>query len=318
MKKVLIISSNRLGDCILSTGLNNFFRKRPEDYKIFFVCGPVPGEFFKYCKNIDKLIVIRKKKFSLHWINLWQKVFLNYWDYVIDLRGSIISFLLVAKNRKIFKSRNHVHKVEEISSLLSKKILHPNINFDHKISLTKVYVEKITELAKKKDLILIAPSSNWIGKTWPINNFSKLLSKLNENKIFSKSIFVVLGPQNEKKIMINLLNEKSLPMLDLVGKVSLPEIFLIMKKSKLFIGNDSGLMHLSALANIPTIGLFGPSDSRKYHPWGIKTRAIKSPKSPEQLMGYKEFNSKKVNSLMGDLSVKSVLKETIKFYKTYV
>ena len=65
-----------------------------------------------------------------------------------------------------------------------------------------------------------------------------------------------------KKIMINLLNEKSLPMLDLVGKVSLPEIFLIMKKSKLFIGNDSGLMHLSALANIPTIGLFGPSDSK--------------------------------------------------------
>ena len=118
--------------------------------------------------------------------------------------------------------------------------------------------------------------------------------------------------------MINLLNEKGLPMLDLVGKVSLPEIFLIMKKSKLFIGNDSGLMHLSALANIPTIGLFGPSDSIKYHPWGSKTLAIKSPKSPEQLMGYKEFNSKKVNSLMGDLSVKSVLQETIKFFKTYV
>jgi ADP-heptose:LPS heptosyltransferase len=318
MKKVLIISSNRLGDCILSTGLNNFFKKKSEDYKIFFVCGPVPGEFFKYCRNIDKLIVIRKKKFSLHWINLWQEVFLNYWDYVIDLRGSIISFLLVAKNRKIFKSRMHIHKVEEISSLLSKKNLHPNINFNHKISLTKEYVERITELAKKKDLILIAPSSNWIGKTWPINNFSKLLFKLNENQIFSKSIFVILGPQNEKKIMINLLNEKSLPIFDLVGKVSLPEIFLIMKKSKLFIGNDSGLMHLSALANIPTIGLFGPSDSRKYHPWGIKTLAIKSPKSPEQLMGYKEFNSKKVNSLMGDLSVKSVLQEIINFYKTYV
>ena len=73
-------------------------------------------------------------------------------------------------------------------------------------------------------------------------------------------------------------------------------------------------MHLSALANIPTIGLFGPSDSIKYHPWGSKTLAIKSPKSPEQLMGYKEFNSK-VNSLMGDLSVKSVLQETIKFLK---
>ena len=316
MKKVLIISSNRLGDCILSTGLNYFFKNESKDYKIFFVCGPVPGEILKYCKNVDKLIILKKKKFSLHWIDLWKKVFFNYWDFVIDLRGSIISFLLVAKNRKIFKSKMNVHKVEEISSLLSKKNLCPNINFNHKISLKKEYLKKISVLAKRKKIIVIAPSSNWIGKTWPINNFSKLISKLNENKIFSQSIFVILGPKNEKKIINNLLNKRSLPILDLVGKVSLAEIFLIMKNSKLFIGNDSGLMHLSALANIPTIGLFGPSDSKKYHPWGSKTLAIKSPKSPEQLMGYKEFNPKEVNSLMNDLTVKSVLQETIKFYKT--
>ena len=80
-------------------------------------------------------------------------------------------------------------KLKKFLVCSQKKTLHPNINFNHKISLTKVYVEKITELAKKKDLILIAPSSNWIGKTWPINNFSKLLCKLNENQIFSKSIF---------------------------------------------------------------------------------------------------------------------------------
>lgn len=62
MKKVLIISSNRLGDCILSTGLNYFFKNESKDYKIFFVCGPVPGEILKYCKNVDKLIILKKKK----------------------------------------------------------------------------------------------------------------------------------------------------------------------------------------------------------------------------------------------------------------
>ena len=120
----------------------------------------------------------------------------------------------------------------------------------------------------------------------------------------------------KKKFIKDLLKLKNLQIFDLVGKTDLAEIFLIMKKSKLFIGNDSGLMHLSALADIPTVGLFGPSDSKRYHPWGTKTLVIKGPKSPNELMGHKEFNPKKVDSLMKDLKVDYVFKELIKFYKT--
>ena len=137
-----------------------------------------------------------------------------------------------------------------------------------------------------------------------------------KNAHFKNSCFIIIGPKNEKKSIENLLKVKNVPIFDLVGKTDLAEIFLIMKKSKMFIGNDSGLMHLSALANIPTVGLFGPSDSKRYHPWGEKTLAIKGPKSPNELMGYKEFNPKKVNSLMRDLTVNYVFKELIKFYKT--
>ena len=111
-----------------------------------------------------------------------------------------------------------------------------------------------------------------------------------------------------------MLNDRDLPIFNLVGKSCLAEIFLIMKKSKLFIGNDSGLMHLSALANIPTVGLFGPSDPSKYHPWGDKTHTIKSPKNFKELMSFKNFNHKKVNSLMYDLTVDFVFDEVVKFY----
>ena len=74
----------------------------------------------------------------------------------------------------------------------------------------------------------------------------------------------------KKNLLKTLLKLKDVPIFDLVEKTDLVEIFLIMKKSKLFIGNDSGLMHLSALAGIPTVGLFGPSDSKRYYPWGKK------------------------------------------------
>ena len=61
---------------------------------------------------------------------------------------------------------------------------------------------------------------------------------------------------------------------DLFGKSTLIEIFKIMKHCNLFIGNDSGLMHMAALANIKTFGLFGPSDKLKYKPWGKGNIAI--------------------------------------------
>ena len=315
-KKVLVISSNRLGDCILSSGLNNFFKKEFKDAKVFFVCGPIPGDFFKLCKNIDKIITLKKRKFSLHWLYLWKLTFFNYWDYIVDLRGTLISFFLFAKTRKIYSVRTNHHKVEEISTLFPGRNLSPNICLNENNVKNKSFLKLTQKIALNKKLVIVAPSANWIGKTWPIQNFCSLLTKLCKNAHFKNSCFIIIGPKSEKKSIENLLKVKNVPIFDLVGKTDLAEIFLIMKKSKMFIGNDSGLMHLSALANIPTVGLFGPSDSKRYHPWGKKTLAIKGPKSPNELMGYKEFNPKKVNSLMRDLTVNYVFKELIKFYKT--
>ena len=315
-KKVLVISSNRLGDCILSSGLNSFFKKKFTDSKVFFVCGPIPGDFFKLCKNIDKLIILKKRKFSLHWFYLWKLIFFNYWDYVVDLRGTLISFFLFAKIRKVYSVRSKLHKVEEISKLFPGRDLSPNISLNENNVKNKSFLKLIPKITLNKKLVIVAPSANWIGKTWPIQNFCSLIKKMCNNINFKNSHFIIVGPKNEKKSIESLFKLETLPIFDLVGKTDLAEIFLIMKQSKLFIGNDSGLMHLSALAGIPTVGLFGPSDSKRYHPWGKKTLAIKGPKSPNQLMGHKEFNPKKVNSLMNDLTVNYVFKKLIKFYKT--
>ena len=63
-KKILIISSNRLGDSIMSSGLHQFFKKEVTN-KITLVCGKVPSELFKYCENIDRLITLNKRKLLL-------------------------------------------------------------------------------------------------------------------------------------------------------------------------------------------------------------------------------------------------------------
>ena len=175
--------------------------------------------------------------------------------------------------------------------------------------------KKISE-SKKVKKIFCLPGNGGTAKIAnnldvDILDFHKIYKLIKSNKIN----LVIVGPEGERHSIEKLLVKKKLPLIDLVGKINLAEIFLLMRESQLFIGNDSGLMHLSALANIPTIGLFGPSDPKKYHPWGERTLAIRSPKTPDELMGYKDFNSKNVNSLMGDLTVKVVYEEIIKFWK---
>ena len=61
-KKILLVSSNRLGDCILYSGLIDYYKNTLKNTNLTMICGPVPGELFKYCDKIDKLIIIKKKK----------------------------------------------------------------------------------------------------------------------------------------------------------------------------------------------------------------------------------------------------------------
>ena len=110
----------------------------------------------------------------------------------------------------------------------------------------------------------------------------------------------------------NILEKKKNFILDLFGKSTLIEIFNIMKHCNLFIGNDSGLMHMAALANIKTFGLFGPSDKFKYKPWGKGNIVISSTKTPHELMGYEGFDSKKCGSLMMDIKTQKDFENVMK------
>ncbi len=314
MRKILIISSNRLGDCILASGLNNFFNNM-ESSQITLVCGPVPAELFKFCKNIKNLISLPKQKYSLHWIHLWRKIIFNKWDLILDLRGSLISYFLFSNKRFIYKDKDKMkHKVETISKLVSNKILAPSIKINRSIMKKNRYLNQIIKISNKKKLIMISPGANWIGKIWPIERFELLIRKLKKLKEFEKAIFIIVGSKAEENYIFKLFDDKSLDLFNLVGKTNLAEIFLIMKRIDLFIGNDSGLMHLAALANSPTVGLFGPSDSSRYGPWGKKTMIIKN-KTPHELMGHKGFNPKNVRSLMINLEVGIVYKNVVKFNK---
>ena len=314
-KNILIISSNRLGDSIISSGLHQFFKKDSTN-KVTLVCGKVPSELFMHCKNIDHLIPLNKRKFAYHWFLLWFKLIFIRWEYIIDLRGTGISLFLLSKNKYIYKKKKYQtktnHKVEEITKSITGKIINPSIKVNSMLNFKDDNVREIQRLRKNHKLIMIAPTANWIGKIWPSERFLKLVNILHKQSYFSKSLFLFVGPANEKYLVRNILKKKKNYILDLFGKFTLIEIFFIMKHCNLFIGNDSGLMHMAALANIKTFGLFGPSDKFKYKPWGEGNIVISSIKTPDELMGYKGFDSKKCGSLMLDIKTQKVFENVMK------
>ena len=63
---------------------------------------------------------------------------------------------------------------------------------------------------------------------------------------------------------------------DFTGQLGLLETGACLARAALFVGNDSGLMHMAAAAGTATLGLFGPTDERIYGPWGRRTAAVRA------------------------------------------
>jgi ADP-heptose:LPS heptosyltransferase len=69
----------------------------------------------------------------------------------------------------------------------------------------------------------------------------------------------------------------SLPCLDLCGRTGLLQAAALLQRMRLFVGNDSGLGHLAAAVDIPTVTVFGPGDPQRYHPWNRRGTWLRSP-----------------------------------------
>ena len=180
--------------------------------------------------------------------------------------------------------------------------------------------EKIEELLKKnnldnKKIICFHVGAYWrnISKRWPLEKFAQLGDKLNEE--YPEFKIILLGNWDEKKSaekVKTLMKDKPLLAMDL----TLKETFELMKKSSLFVGNDSGLMHLAAAADIPTIGFFRYFVYFDHYPYNKKSIAItKKPlKLNQKDMQKKEFkwNEKYDEECFKKITVAEVLAATKK------
>ena len=308
--KILFIGNTRLGDAVLSTSILNYYSA--SNIKITVVCSPLTENIYKNFSNVKDIIAVNKKKRGKHWLEIYSLLEKVSWDLVIDLRNSILSRLIRKKNiLRIGKVKPYEHRVESLCKLINtKEVISPNIPVG---SVAKK--EALRIISKKnlvKPILAIAPVTNWQRKNWPLENFAllidSLMKKSKEENIF-KSV-IILGSEKEKSQCNYLANKmNNINIKNLCGYCEISVIYALLKHCRLFVGNDSGLMHLSAAANINTLGLFGPSKEINYRPWGIKSYFLRTESSYEDLVNVKGYSRHHNSSLMKTLTVEKVLRK---------
>ena len=302
--KILFICSNLIGDTILSSGVINYFVDQNKDAKLTFVVGQTAAPLLKNYKNIENIIVFQKRKFNLHWFEIFQKTFKTKWDIVVDFRSSAISYLLRNNKKYIFKKHQNIHHIEQLNSSFGFNCsnLFIPISDDEKNKANN-------DLDKSFIHIVIFPGGNWSPKVWSSDNFNVIM-KLLLNK-YSNIKFILVGSLEEKNKFYNKLIKgiKEELIIDLFG-YNLTLTSAYMQKSNIFIGNDSGLMHLAVANKLRVISLFGPTNDKIYGPYGSDDIVIRTEESLDHFHSLKIDENK---SYMNSIKPETVVQECEQF-----
>lgn len=299
--KILFITSSRLGDAVLTTGALSYFVKTYPKSEITIACGPIAAPLFEATPGLTQLIILERHSFARHWFKLWLKTVGTSWDMIVDLRGTGLSFFLHTRQKRwIWSSpKTPGHQVQHIGRLLGLDPPPSPYLWTHDSH------ERCADqwIPKGIPVLAISPAANWPCKQWPLLFWEELIPKLTqEGAPFYKGKIMVCAAPHEREQISGLLEKiPKLQLIDTIGSLDLLTLYACFKRCALFIGNDSGLMHLAAASGVSTLGLFGPSRTERYGPWGM--HAVRTPETPEMLL----TRLPTTNSLMSTLLPETVL-----------
>lgn len=273
--RILFVTSNRVGDAVLSTGLLDHLIRTHPDARITVACGPAAKELFARMPNRERTIVMEKQPYGRHWLPLWAASVGVWWDLVVDVRASALSYLVPTRARAVMRKRpgyQSIHKTAQLASMLQ---LNPPplpvawTNADDRDLAARL-------LPPGGPVVAMGPTANWSGKIWPPERFAALFTRLAMGPLPGARLAVLAGPGAAERELAAPLLAAVPAAIDLAGELSLPEAAACLGRAALYVGNDSGLMHLAAAAGTPTLGLFGPTPAAEYGPAGPRAAVARS------------------------------------------
>lgn len=301
-KRLLFITSTRIGDAVLSTGLLGHLIEKHPGIRVTVAAGAPAAPLFKGVPGLERVIVMEKRRRAGHWWDLWRDVVGTRWDMAVDLRRSALTWFLRTGERLVLpKDDRPVHRVRQIASLVGLDTDPPPPRLwalpEHEATAEHLIPAGTPVLA-------VGPTANWPAKTWQADNFAALIGSLTGPAGILPGARVAFfgGPGERPQAAAAIEAVPEDRRIDLVGRIDVLTAYACLRRCSLYVGNDSALMHIAAAAGTPTLGLFGPTREELYGPWGSRAGVVRTAVPYAKIFPPK-FDHVTSPSLMDSLSV---------------
>ena len=295
IKRIAIVRLSALGDIVNSAVVLQFISKKYKNAKIEWITEEVFAPLLRGHPLIYKVHTVnlkrlkKEKSLSLFKETIQKLNSLEKFDIVIDMQGLLKSALVA----KIIDGDTHGYSkssareflasyfykttstISYLENIVTRNcfVVANGLGFDitDEMILNKKAIFEFTRietLQKKKKNIAIVIGASWDSKIYPKESIVKLCNTLQENSI------LIWGNDKEKEDAEWI--SKNSQYAKVADKMSLVELVSFISNMDLLIGNDTGPTHMAWAQNIPSITLFGPTNSRMIFQTPINI-AIESP-----------------------------------------
>ncbi len=313
IRKMLIIRTDQIGDVTKSTPAFKALRDIFTDAHIVLLAGSWSKEIVEVMPSFNEVIyfdapwIVRENKDIKGLLGMVKYLRSEKFDLVIDLRGDfrniILMYLLNIKHRLGFNitgcdfllthvipcSDNH-HPVNLCLSMIEHFIPKDKQKYNLSLEFTEAD-QKFVEVflnqnniayGKNEDLIVVIhPGARWYGKRWKAECFSQIADSLIER--YKAKVIIAGGPKDFELTQNIKNNMKYVPVIT-PQNLSLRHFLALLGKSSLFIGVDSGPMHMATAMNVRVVAILGPALSEAVGPYGkehiVVTKQQNYPCSP--------------------------------------
>jgi heptosyltransferase II len=303
-RKILVMRYRFIGDTVLTVPFLRNLREAFPSARIDLMIEPFSGQVIEGCPYVDQIIPFEFKTIHTYsaatsrgkfegYRYYWNLIRNNQYDAAFVLKRSLSSALLVraarvprrigfsTEGRGLLLTdpvpyRHDQHEVENFLDCLrvlnipvtSKSLeLWPSIQNDTKISA----LFQGQGWHKTDFKIVIHPAASLPAKQWPLDRFGSVMKFLQSAY---RARFIYTGAKGDAHLYREIEHLGPFNGLDLCGKTTLHENVSVYRACDLFFGVDSGPMHMAAACGLPVVALFGPTDERKWGPWGEGHRII--------------------------------------------
>jgi predicted lipopolysaccharide heptosyltransferase III len=295
LHNVLIIKLRYIGDVLLATPTVRAIKAARPDVRVTMMVNRGSEDVLSGNPDLDEILVLDKGSLAAQWrfiVGLRHRRF----DTVIDLtdgdRSAFLSWISGAPVRIGFNDEDRwrgrcytevVRPVADVRHRIDRDL--EALKFigiqagskDPQLWLTPEEENSGDQLLdqlgvqRSQSIVILQPAARYWFKAWPPERFAELADHLT----FQYSCQVLIGgSQQDIDLAQQIRQMAKSSLINMAGRTTIRQFAAIAKKSALFVGSDSGAMHIAAAVGTPMVALFGPSNPDEWGPHSDRVKVL--------------------------------------------